>query len=56
VVFVQPQFSRSKAKTIADAIGGVVVPIDPLARDYIANLETVAEKVRQGMGGAGRSN
>jgi zinc transport system substrate-binding protein len=56
VVFVQLQFSRSKAKTIADAIGGVVVPIDPLARDYIANLETVAEKVRQGMGGAGRSN
>jgi len=49
VVFVQPQFSRSNAKAIADAIGGVVVPIDPLARDYIANLESVAEKVREGL-------
>jgi zinc transport system substrate-binding protein len=51
VIFVQPQFSQSKAEAIAKAIGGAVVPIDPLARDYIANMEEVAEKVREGVGG-----
>lgn len=41
-IFVQPQFDMDSAQRIADAIDGVVVPIDPLARDYIANLEQVA--------------
>jgi zinc transport system substrate-binding protein len=45
VIFVQPQFSQASAKQIAEAIGGAVVPIDPLARDYITNLEAVATKV-----------
>jgi zinc transport system substrate-binding protein len=45
VIFVQPQFSQASAKQVAEAIGGAVVPIDPLARDYIANLEAVATKV-----------
>ena len=45
VIFVQPQFSQALAKRVAEAIGGVVVPINPLARDYIANLEAVATKV-----------
>lgn len=42
VIFVQPQFSRKSAESIARAIGGVVVPINPLARDYLANLERIA--------------
>jgi zinc transport system substrate-binding protein len=45
VIFVQPQFSQASAEQIAEAIGGAVVPIDPLARDYITNLEAVAAKV-----------
>jgi zinc transport system substrate-binding protein len=45
VIFVQPQFSQSEAETIAKAIGGVVIPIDPLAEDYIENMEKVARKV-----------
>lgn len=49
VIFVQPQFDRSSAERIADAIDGVVVPIDPLARDYVGNLERVAATVREAL-------
>ena len=37
-IFVQPQFSQSAAKTVADAIGGVVVEINPLDADWLENL------------------
>ena len=50
VIFVQPQFSKKSAKRIADAIGGAVVPIDPLARDYVGNLEQVAAAVLLAIG------
>jgi zinc transport system substrate-binding protein len=45
VVFVQPQFSKKSAEAIAREIGGVVVPIDPLAEDYLKNLETIAGEI-----------
>lgn len=48
-IFVQPQFSPKSAATIADAIGGVVIPIDPLARDYLANLQHMAEQLKRGL-------
>jgi zinc transport system substrate-binding protein len=50
VIFVQPQFSRSMAEAVADAIGGEVVTIDPLAGDYIQNLRSVADTVREALG------
>jgi zinc transport system substrate-binding protein len=50
VIFVQPQFSKRSAERIADAIGGAVVPIDPLALDYVRNLERVAAAVLLGIG------
>lgn len=49
VLFVQPQFAKTSAETIAKEIGGVVVPIDPLAWDYIVNLEEMAEQVLKGL-------
>lgn len=49
VIFVQPQFSDRAARAIAEQIGGVVVPIDPLAGDYLANLRRVADRIRQGL-------
>ena len=49
VIFVQPQFSMRSAGTIAKEIGGVVVPINSLARDYLANLEKIAAAVEQGL-------
>ncbi len=51
VIFVQPQFESDAARTIAEAIGGAVVPMDPLARDYLANLRRMAEAVREGLAG-----
>lgn len=38
VVFVSPQFSAAQADAIARDIGGQSVTVDPLARDYAANL------------------
>jgi len=49
VIFVQPQFSMESAQHIADAIDGAVVPINPLARDYVGNLEHVAETIRKAL-------
>ena len=46
VVFVQPQFSTKSAELIAREIGGQVVFADPLAEDWAANLQEVADKFR----------
>ncbi|TAJ45865.1 zinc ABC transporter substrate-binding protein [Methanofollis fontis] len=43
VVFASPESSTRSAEVIADAIGGRVVTVSPLARDYTANMETVAD-------------
>jgi zinc transport system substrate-binding protein len=46
VIFVQPQFSTKSAEQIARAIDGQVVPADPLAEDWAANLLMVADKFK----------
>ena len=51
VIFVQPQFSTSNAEAVARMIGGAVVPMDPLARDYLANLAAMAGKLESALGG-----
>lgn len=51
VVFVQPQFSRQAAESIARAIGGAVVPLDPLAQDYLANMDRMAQEVSRALQG-----
>jgi zinc transport system substrate-binding protein len=45
IVFVQPQFDHKSAGAVASGIGGAVVPMDPLARDVLANLEEMAAKI-----------
>jgi zinc transport system substrate-binding protein len=45
VIFVQAQFSRELAGSIAQQIDGVIVSIDPLAEDYITNLRSVGQTV-----------
>jgi len=49
VIFAEPQFNPQSAKVIADEIDGRVVFIDPLAKDYIANLHILAEELVQAM-------
>jgi len=53
VIFVQPQFSRASAETVARAIGGAVVALDPLAGNYLENLETMAEEIRRALEAGG---
>lgn len=43
VIFVQKQFSEKGAVTVANAIGGKVIQIDPLARDYLDNMRKMAQ-------------
>ncbi|KOR31895.1 ABC transporter substrate-binding protein [Achromatium sp. WMS3] len=45
VIFVQPQFDKRLAQQVAQAIGGHVISIDPLAADYIPNLRRVANQI-----------
>ncbi|HPM23408.1 MAG TPA: zinc ABC transporter substrate-binding protein [Phycisphaerae bacterium] len=49
VIFVQPQFGRKSAEAVANAIGGAVVPMDDLARDYLKNLEAMAAQIKTGL-------
>jgi zinc transport system substrate-binding protein len=45
VVFVQPQFSKKGAESLAKAIGATVAPLDDLAWDYLKNLKEMALKI-----------
>ncbi len=49
VIFVQPQFDQRVALKIASAINGVVVPLDPLAQDYIENLSYMALTIQKAL-------
>ncbi len=51
VVFVQPQFDPSSAESIAHAIDGKVVPLDPLAENSVESIRIMAEKIVSALGG-----
>ena len=44
-IFVQNQFSTKSAETIARQINGSIVPLDPLAEDYIENLKKIGKEI-----------
>jgi len=44
-IFVQPQFDAKSATAIAEAINGIVLPLDPMAADVIQNIETMARAI-----------
>lgn len=46
VVFAEQQFSTKEAETVARAIGGKVVLLDPMQADVIANLSRIAATIR----------
>ncbi len=48
-LFVQPQFSRSTAERIAKALDCELVVLDPLAGDYLNNLEAIAERIAEAL-------
>lgn len=49
-VFLQPQFSGRAPQALAEAIGGTVVHLDPLAEDYPTNLEAMASRIVDSFG------
>jgi zinc transport system substrate-binding protein len=49
VVFVSPQYSTKSAESIAKEIGGQVVIIDPLAKDFISNMRAIESAMKQAM-------
>jgi zinc transport system substrate-binding protein len=49
VIFVQRQFSRATAESIARAIGAKLITVDPLAENYIDNLKRVTDSFAQAM-------
>lgn len=44
-IFIQKQFNKKIAQSIAEQIGGKVLSIDPLAEDYYNNLINIADKM-----------
>ncbi len=49
VIFISPQFSRKSADSVASEIGGQVVMIDDLDKNYIENLNKVAEAFKNAL-------
>lgn len=50
-IFIQIGPSAGPAITLAKEIGGQVIALDPLSRDYMANLRTMAQRIRDGLSG-----
>jgi zinc transport system substrate-binding protein len=44
-IFIQPQFSRKTAQSLAQSIGATLIPLDPLAEDYMANMLNMGESI-----------
>lgn len=49
IVFTQAQFDTKTAKVIADEINGVVIPIDPLASNYLENMLQIAQTIQKNL-------
>jgi zinc transport system substrate-binding protein len=49
IIFVQPEFPKKSAESVAQAIKGSVVVLNPLNPDYINNLLYLAEEVRKAL-------
>jgi len=47
VIFVSPEFDTRNAETIAREIDGRVVIIDPLAKDYLINMRSIADAFKE---------
>ena len=52
-IFVQPQFSDASARAIAAEANAKIIRLDPLARDYLANLREMAQKIRDNLSSPG---
>ena len=44
-LYVQPQFAQDAIRAVAEAVGAAIVPLDPLAYDYLDNMREIASKL-----------
>jgi zinc transport system substrate-binding protein len=51
VVFVQPQYDRKNGETVANAIGGRVAVLDPMAANVPENLRFMAREISAALSG-----
>ncbi len=51
VIFVQPQFDPRSVASVAQGIGGKVVPLDSLAENVVENMESMAVSVANALKG-----
>jgi zinc transport system substrate-binding protein len=49
VIFVSPQFNTRSAETVANEIHGKVIAVDPLAEDYLNNMQKIADAFAEAM-------
>jgi len=49
VIFVQPQFAATGAEAVARELGAKLDTLDPLARDYLKNLDNMAQKIKSAL-------
>ena len=49
VIFVQKQFDKEIAQSIAEQIGATIISIDPLSGDYLNNLKVVGTKIAESL-------
>ncbi len=49
VVFVQQQAATASAQAVAEAVGGRVIALDPLAPDYVENLRRSARLIAEAL-------
>lgn len=47
LIFVQPQFAQGGAERIADAIGAKLTTVDPLGRDVLATMRSLARAIQE---------
>ena len=47
LVFVQPQFSKRAATTVAKDLGATIVETDPLSADFVGNVRKFIEALKQ---------
>lgn len=46
-IFVQAQFPASAAQKVADAVGAKVIPLDPLAEDWLGNIGKIGDALEK---------
>lgn len=49
VIFYEPRGSRKTVDVIAAETGAVAIPLDPLEKDYISNMEYIASEIEKSL-------